>query len=87
MANIKSSQKRIEIARRNQARNRQNRSEIKTIIKRFETAIAEENKESAADYLKLAEKRIRQAESKSLIHKNKASRKIGQLTRQFNEAF
>lgn len=84
MANIKSSIKRVEIARRNEARNRAIKSEIKTYVKNFEKAIAENSVEDAKKYLDLAEKKYRQAEAKNVMHKNNISRKIGQLTSKFN---
>ncbi|WP_054251963.1 30S ribosomal protein S20 [Neofamilia massiliensis] len=84
MANIKSSIKRVEIARRNEARNRAIKSEIKTYVKKFEKAVAENSVEDAKKYLDLAEKKYRQAEAKNVMHKNNISRKIGQLTNKFN---
>ena len=84
MANIKSSIKRVEIAKRNEARNRAIKSEIKTYVKNFEKAVAENSVEDAKKYLDLAEKKYRQAEAKNVMHKNNISRKIGQLTNKFN---
>ncbi len=84
MANIKSSIKRVEIAKRNEARNRAIKSEIKTYVKKFEKAVAENSVEDAKKYLDLAEKKYRQAEAKNVMHKNNISRKIGQLTNKFN---
>lgn len=84
MANIKSSIKRVEIARRNEARNRAIKSEIKTYVNKFEKAVAENSVEDAKKYLDLAEKKYRQAEAKNVMHKNNISRKIGQLTNKFN---
>lgn len=84
MANIKSSIKRVEIAKRNEARNRAMKSEIKTYVKKFEKAVAENSVEDAKKYLDLAEKKYRQAEAKNVMHKNNISRKIGQLTNKFN---
>lgn len=84
MANIKSSIKRVEIANRNEARNRAIKSEIKTYVKKFEKAVAENSVEDAKKYLDLAEKKYRQAEAKNVMHKNNISRKIGQLTNKFN---
>lgn len=83
MANIKSSIKRVEIANRNEARNRAIKSEIKTYIKKFEAALAENSLEDAKKYLDLSEKKLRQAESKNVMHKNNISRKIGQLTKKY----
>lgn len=85
MANIKSSLKRVDIAKRNAARNRAVKSEIKTYIKRFENAVESANKDDARKYLTLVEKKLRKAESKNTFHKNAISRKIGQLTKKFNQ--
>lgn len=83
MANIKSSLKRVDIAKRNSERNKAAKSEIKTYIKKFENAVENANKEDAGKYLKLVEKNLRKASSKNAIHKNTMSRKIGHLTKRF----
>ncbi len=85
MANIKSSLKRVDIAKRNAARNRAVKSEIKTFIKKFEAAVESANKDDARKYLSLVEKKLRKAASKNTFHKNAISRKIGQLTKKFNQ--
>lgn len=85
MANIKSALKRVEIAKRNELRNKAMKSEIKTYIKKFENAVSSVNKEDAKKYLDLVEKKLRKASAKNAIHKNNISRKIGQLTKRYNE--
>lgn len=85
MANIKSSIKRIQVAQRNQEKNRSRRSAYKTAIKHFERAVEENNLEDAEKYLKLSEKLLRQAQHKNILHPNKVNRKVGQLTRAYND--
>ena len=55
MANIKSSAKRVLVSRAQAARNKADKSELKTTIKKFSTALAEGNQENAeaAPYLVL----------------------------------
>ncbi|MFB0972454.1 MAG: 30S ribosomal protein S20 [Tissierellia bacterium] len=84
MANIKSSLKRAEIAKRNALRNKSLKSQIKTYVKKFEDAIEGADMDKAKKYLNLAESKLRKAQSKNVFHKNTASRKIGQLTKKFN---
>lgn len=85
MANIKSAIKRVDIADRNERRNRSRKSQIKDYIRKFDEAVENSNKEEAKEYLSLVEKTLRKAESKNIIHKNTVSRKIGQLTKKLNE--
>lgn len=84
MANIKSAIKRVEIAERNEFRNKAVKSRIKTEIKKFDRAVENADKEEAKKYLDIVEKHLRQAETKNIIHKNNISRKISQLTKKYN---
>lgn len=86
MANIKSSIKRIEVAERNNSRNRAAKSAIKTYTRNFNKAIEEGNLEEAKKHLLTIEKKYRKAEAKNILHKNNISRKIGQLNKIYNEA-
>lgn len=85
MANIKSSKKRIDVAKRNTERNKARKSEIKTIIKRFEEAIEEKDADKATAYFKKADKRLKQAEAKNVMHKNKVARTTSKLAKALNE--
>lgn len=85
MANIKSAIKRVDIANRNNERNKAFKSEVKTYVKKFEEAVENADVENAKKYLQLAEKNLRKGASKNIFHKNTISRKIGQLTKKFNE--
>ena len=84
MANIKSSAKRVLVSRARAARNKADRSALKTSIKKFEAAAAETDRENAEAAYKAAVKSVDRAASKGLIHKNKAARKKSQLAAKMN---
>lgn len=85
MANIKSSKKRIDVARRNTLRNKSRKSEIKTLIKNFDAAIEEKDVEKATAIFKKADKRLKQAEAKNIVHKNKVARTTSRLAKALNQ--
>jgi small subunit ribosomal protein S20 len=80
MPNIKSAEKRVSIARARNAKNKAIRSEMKTTIKKFDTAVLEGNREAAESAYKVAVKTVDHAASKGLIHKNNAAHKKSALT-------
>ena len=84
MANIKSSAKRVLVAKRNAERNKADRSALKTSIKKFEAAAAESNRENAEVAYKAAVKSVDRAVSKCLLHKNNAARKKSQMAGKLN---
>ena len=84
MANIKSSAKRILVSRANAARNKADKSELKTTIKKFEAAVAEGNQENTEAAYKAAVKSVDRAVSKGLIHKNNAARKKSKMAAKVN---
>lgn len=78
MPNIKSAKKRVKVNQTRAARNRSTNSALKTAIKKANIAI--ETKAADKDELvNIAYKRIDQAASKGLIHKNNAARKKSAL--------
>ena len=79
MANIKSSAKRVLVSRAYAARNKADRSALKTSIKKFEAAAAESNRENAEVAYKAAVKSVDRAVSKGLIHKNNAAHKKSRM--------
>ena len=85
MANIKSAKKRIRVIGKKTAKNRRVKAHIKTVLKNYETAIAEGDLETAKEKLALAEKKLMQAAAKGTMHKNAASRKVSRITKRFNE--
>ena len=84
MPNIKSAMKRVNIIEKKTLRNNMIKSEYRTAIKKFETAVAEGNKENAETLLKEATKKVGGACSKGIIKKNTASRKKSNLAKKFN---
>ena len=86
MANIKSAKKRIKVIDKKTARNKRVKAHIKAVLKSFEAAGAEGDMETAAEQLKIAEKKLMQAAAKGTLNKKAASRKVSRLTKRFNEA-
>ena len=86
MANIKSAKKRILVINKKTEVNKSRKSEIKTYIKKFETALNEGNYEKAQEYLRICEKKLYQAAAKNAIHKNAAARKVSRLAKKLNKA-
>ena len=84
MANIKSSAKRVLVSRAYAARNKADRSALKTSIKKFEAAAAESNRENAEVAYKAAVKSVDRAVSKGLIHKNNAAHKKSKMAAKLN---
>ena len=84
MANIKSSAKRDEKSKELRAKNRAEKTELKTMIKKFDAAVAEGNKENASDAYKVAVKTVDRAAVKGLLHKNNAAHKKSTMTVKLN---
>ena len=72
MPNIKSAKKRVQVNAVRAARNKAANSNLKTILKK--TNIAIENDENKAEAVKVAVKALDQACAKGLIHKNSIER-------------
>ena len=85
MANIKSQIKRNRQNERRRLRNKAVRSELKTRIKRA-TGAAETGAETSTDDVRLAVKRLDQAASKGIIHKNQAANRKARLMRRVAKA-
>ena len=85
MANIKSAKKRVKVNQTKAANNKARNSALKTAIKKANAAI-ENNADNKEEVVKAAVKKIDQAASKNLIHKNCAARKKSNLTNKLNKA-
>ena len=85
MPNIKSAKKRVLVSRVNNARNKMEKSALKTTLKKFDAAVAEGNREQADSAYKAAVKSIDQAVNKGILHKNNAARKKSSITLKMNE--
>ena len=82
MPNIKSAKKRGKVIAIKTARNKANRSALKTEIKKANIAI--ETGENKVEAVRLAQKKIDQAVAKGLLHKNTAARKKSALAKKAN---
>lgn len=85
MPNIKSAKKRVLIAEANYMRNKSINSALKTAIKKADTAI-ETNAADKAEVVKVAVRKIDQAVTKGILHKNTAARKKSALVVRLNKA-
>ena len=85
LPNIKSAKKRVLVAEARNARNKANKSALKTAIKKFEAAAIEGNRTEAEGTYKVAVKAIDKAAAKGLLHKNNAAHKKSALTLKLNK--
>ncbi|MBP0977060.1 MAG: 30S ribosomal protein S20 [Oscillospiraceae bacterium] len=83
MPNIKSAMKRVKVNKVKAANNKATRSNLKTMLKKADAAVAENASDKEAA-IRLAIKKVDQAAAKGLILKNKAARKKPQLAKKLN---
>ena len=83
MPNIKSAMKRVKVNKVKAANNKATRSNLKTMLKKADAAVAENASDKEAA-IRLAIKKVDQAAAKGLIHKNKAARKKSQLAKKLH---
>ncbi|HIV68542.1 MAG TPA: 30S ribosomal protein S20 [Candidatus Butyricicoccus stercorigallinarum] len=84
MPNIKSAKKRVKVTKVKDARNQAARSELRTILKKFDAAAASQDKTAVESAYKAAVKALDKAAAGHLIHKNKAANKKSALTLKLN---
>lgn len=84
MPNIKSAKKRVKVTKVRDARNQAARSELKTILKKFDAVVAGEDKSAVESAYRTAVKALDKAAAGKLIHKNKAANKKSALTLKLN---
>ena len=85
MPNIKSAKKRVELSKIANARNKAAKSELKTVVKKFEAAVSEGDRKVADAAYKEAVKSVDQAAKKGLLHKNTAARKKSSMALKMNK--
>ena len=85
MANIKSSKKDIIRSKIAYEKNKANKSEMKTVIKKYEAALAGGDRAAAEAAYKDAIVIVDKAVTKGILHKNTAARKKSSLTLQLNK--
>lgn len=86
MANIKSAKKRIKITKTKTLRNQIIKSALKTMIKKFEVSLENNDVNSASEEFTRITKALDMAASKGILHKNKAARKKSRLALKLNKS-
>ena len=84
MPNIKSSAKRDQLAKARNAKNKAEKSALKTTVKKFNAAVESGDKAAAATTFKAAVKAVDKAAGKNLIHKNNAANKKSKMATKLN---
>ena len=84
MANIKSAKKRILVNQTKALRNQMIKSQLKTIIKKFNAAVESGDKAAASELYRLAVKKVDQAVAHGILHKNNAANKKSAFAKKLN---
>lgn len=92
MANIKSAAKRIEITERNRLRNKSYKSAVKTLIKRYHSAVSQYTTEPNSEHLELvkvsmsaAYSKIDKAIKRGALHPNTGARRKSNLAKLYRQ--
>ena len=85
MPNIKSSKKDVLSSKIAYEKNKADKSALKTVVKKFEAAVAEGDKAAAAAAHKAAVQAVDKAVNKGILHKNTAARKKSSMTLHLNK--
>ena len=85
MPNIKSSKKDVISSKIAYEKNKADKSELKTNLKKFDAAVVAGDKAAAEVAYKVSVKAVDQACQKGLLHKNNAARKKSSLTLKLNK--
>ena len=86
MPNIKQQEKRMRQAEKRRIRNKSRKTEIKTYIKHFETALQRGDRDESEEYLAKSIKALDKAASDGVIHKNNAANRKSRLMAKYNQA-
>jgi small subunit ribosomal protein S20 len=84
VAKSKTPAKRARKAEENRLRNKAYKSRLKTAIKKYESALQEENQETAKENLLEVTSLIDRSVNKGVLHKNTAARRKSSLVKKFN---
>lgn len=87
MANHKSALKRMRQNDKRRLRNRVHRGAMRTEVKKFRAAIDAGDKDAATTHLASAISQIDTTQSRGVLHRNTAARKISRLQLAYNRAF
>ena len=83
MPNIKSAKKRVKVIATKTAQNKSIKSALRTAVKKAYFAI-DTNADNKAEAVRLAVKKIDQAVTKGILHKNTAARSKSNLVKRLN---
>ena len=84
MPNIKSAKKRVKVIKTKTLQNQMFKSQLKTVLKKFDASLGGELEVANSAY-KAAVKKLDQAASRGIFHKNTVARKKSQLTIKLNK--
>ena len=87
MPNIKQQAKRMKQAEKRRLRNKSRKSEVRTYIRNFNTALQRGDREECETYLYHAVRALDKAASDGVFHKNNAANKKSRMMHKFNQAF
>jgi small subunit ribosomal protein S20 len=85
MPNTQSAKKQARQNEVRRVRNQARKTEIKTVVKKFDTALLTSDFVTAAALLAEAESKIARAGSKGVLHHKTVSRKVSRLTKRFKK--
>ena len=85
MPNIKSSKKDVIRSKVAYEKNKADKSELKTNLKKFDAALESGDKAAAEGAYKVAVQTVDKAVQKGLLHKNNAARKKSSMTLKLNK--
>ena len=85
MPNIKSSKKDVISSKIAYEKNKADKSELNTTLKKYEAALVSSDKTAAQAAYAVAVKAVDQAVNKGLLHKNNAARKKSSMTLKLNK--
>ena len=84
MANIKSAKKRVLVTKAKTLQNQIFKTQMRTLVKKYNAAVESGDKEAATAAYKLAVKKIDQAVCRGILHKNNAAHKKSAFTLKLN---
>ncbi|MEE8602870.1 30S ribosomal protein S20 [Euzebya tangerina] len=84
MANIQSQIKRIRQDEVRRMRNKDSKTELKTYIKRFESAVDDGDKDAATSAYREAAQKLDKATTKGIVKKNTAANKKSRMAARLN---
>ena len=85
MPNIQSSKKDVISSKIAYEKNKANKSALKTVLKKYDAALADGDKAAAEGAYKAAVKAVDQAINKGIMNKNAAARKKSSMTLKLNK--